>query len=122
MSIHDAVGSNGGPPSGQPITVAAVVAVAQAPPFINWKFGIRLPGRMLYLDVRIGSEQRSPKRLRLDGQVLLPVAAALYATAGIALCSLFGLLCFLYLLKSMAGINLFAGNSPLHPIYALFFE
>ena len=43
----------------------------------------------------------------------------LAALAGVAMMA-FGAICALYLAKSLAGINLMAVPSPLHPLYALF--
>ena len=107
--------------SGQPAVARAVPAPSDNA-LIDWKFGLRLLGRRLYVNLRIGRERRSPLRLEAEGQVRLPVVATAYLTVGSALFSLFGMVCFLYLLKSMAGIHLFRGTSPLHPLYALFFE
>ena len=92
------------------------------PAMIDWKFGIRLPGRAVYLNIRLDSERRDSMRLRADGQIKLPVTATIYTVTSLTLFCLFGMVCCLYLLKSVAGINLFTGTSPLHPIYGLFFE
>ena len=91
-------------------------------PVADWNFGIRVFGRAYYLTLRLGAERRSPRRLAAEGQVRVPLVATAYVTTGSVLFCIFGIFCFLYLLKSMAGINLFAGASPFHPIYALFFE
>ena len=91
-------------------------------PVADWNFGIRLFGRAYYVNLRIGAERRSPGRLAAEGQVRVPLVATAYVTTGSVLFCIFGVFCFLYLLKSMAGINLFSGASPFHPIYALFFE
>ena len=39
---------------------------------------------------------------------------ALMIAAG---CFTFGVVCILYLIKSLFGLNLMSGRSPLHPLY-----
>ena len=88
----------------------------------EWRFGIRWRGRLCYLNIRLGAEQRSQQRLRAEGLVRLPLAFMAYASAFTLLFGLFGVFCFLYLLKSMAGIDIIPGPSPLHPLYELFLD
>lgn len=88
----------------------------------EWRLGLALGRRSYYLHVRFGTERRSPERLEDEGQVPVPVAVTASLTTVLILFGLFGVFCFLYLLKSMAGIDMFSGESPLHPIYALIFE
>ena len=119
-------------PGANPMAIAPgpVAAVTEAvrsstparAPATEWRLGFALPACRYFVTIRLGAEQRSPNRLAADGQTQVPVAATAYVVAGSGLCLMFGLLCALYLLKSFAGINLFAGASPLHPLYALFFE
>ena len=47
--------------------------------------------------------------------------ATLYSTLAAAMLgfAIFGLFSFLYLVKSLAGIDIFPGDSPLHPLYRL---
>ena len=52
----------------------------------------------------------------------LPLAFMVYASAFTLLFGVFGVVCFLYLLKSMAGIDILPGPSPLHPLYELFLD
>lgn len=90
-----------------------------ATPIVDWRIGIRLPGRRYYLNIRIGRERRTLERLAGEGQVRMPVGAVAYGVAATAFFFAFGVLCFLYLLKSVAGIDLFAEHSPLHPLFEL---
>lgn len=91
-------------------------------PIADWRFGLRLFRERYYLNVCLGRERRSPARLQNEGQVRLPVIATAYLTVVSAFFWFFGIVCFVYLLKSLAGINIFAHTSALHPLYALFFE
>lgn len=93
----------------------------EATVIIDRRFGIRLPGRRYYLDIRIGRERRHSARLASEDQRPLPLATLAYCGFGSAFFALFGFLCFAYLLKSMAGINLFERDSVLHPIYTRLF-
>lgn len=88
----------------------------------EWRLGFKLGGHSYYLNVRLGAERRSPERLEVEGQVDVPVAATASVTTVSVLFGLFGIFCSLYLLKSIAGINLFSGESLFHPLYALVFE
>ena len=103
-------------PATEPVGHAALT------PVFDWRFGVRLFRTRYYLNVRLGRERRSSTRLEQEGQVRLPVTATAYLTVFSAFFWLFGIVCSVYLLKSLAGINLFAQTSPLHPIYAFFFE
>lgn len=78
---------------------------------------VPLLGRF-YIAVRLGRETRSAKRLAREGQTRasrLTAAAMALAVFG------FGMFCLIYLVKSYAGIDIFSGNSPFHPLYVLFF-
>ncbi len=88
----------------------------------EWRLGFKCGDRSYYFNVQFGMERRSPERLQVEGQVPVPVAATATLTTASVLFGLFGVFCFLYLLKSMAGINLFSGESLLHPLYALIFD
>lgn len=82
------------------------------------------PGQGVYVRLLIGRERRNPDRLKTEGQsrwsrVAAVQAAALFLLFGYAA---FGLACFLYLVKSAAGIDILAGSSPLHPLYASIFS
>lgn len=88
----------------------------------DWRLGFTVGRRSYYFHVRFGIERRSPERLEVDGQVPVPVATTASLTTALILFGVFGVFCFLYLLKSMAGINLFSSDSLLHPLYALVFE
>lgn len=92
------------------------------PPLLEWRLGLRMPGRRYYVNIRIGHERRTATRLLLEGQKRVPLATVFYCSAGAAFFLLFGIVCFVYLLKSMAGINLLGRESWLHPLYGLFFE
>ena len=78
---------------------------------------VPLLGRV-YLAVRVGREKRRPGRLAREGQTRTARLAG--AATGLAIFG-FGLFCLLYLLKSWCGIDLLSVNSPLHPLYVLFF-
>ena len=102
-------------------TPAALATEAEETAF-EWRFGIRWRGRLCYLNIRLGAEQRSPQRRVAEGLVRLPLAFMVYASAFTLLFGVFGVVCFLYLLKSMAGIDILPGPSPLHPLYELFLD
>ena len=92
-------------------------------PIADWRFGLRLFRGRYYLNVRFGRERRGFARLQEEGQVRLPVAATAYLSVFSAFFWFFGIVCFVYLLKSIAGINIFAhSTSPLHPLYIYVFE
>ena len=78
-------------------------------------------GRSYYLTVLAGRERRSHARLQVEGQHQVSRIAIFYgaATTMAAGSILVGLLCAIYLLESMSGINIFDGESPLHPLYIL---
>lgn len=86
------------------------------------RFGFRLFAQRYFVRLAFGTERRSGERLHAEGQVPVPVAPVAYGLVGSVFFFLFGVLCFVYLLKAMAGINLFKEASFLHPIYSLFFE
>ena len=75
------------------------------------------PGRGVYLALFLGNECRSRARLRREGQTR--TRRLLAALGGVAMMA-FGAACAIYLVKSLAGINLMTTFSPLHPLYALF--
>ena len=77
------------------------------------------PGRKVYLALFLGSERRNSKRLEREGQTR---ALRLLTALGGVFFLVFGAFCGLYLLKSLTGINLMSGQSPLHPLYALMIE
>jgi hypothetical protein len=94
-----------------------------------WRLGLELAGRPYYLHLRVGSERRSAEPRVTDGAPVVRVRRP-YVTAGLVLGTLLlivagtaaTIVLGLYLLKSLAGINLMAGASPLHPIYDLLFR
>ena len=69
----------------------------------------------------VGRERRNLARLTYEGQAHVTTISIFYAlvTAMLAGLLLFGIFCAVYLLKSLSGINLFEGESPLHPLYLL---
>ena len=78
-------------------------------------------GRRYYVTLLIGRERRNLSRLDSEGQSQVTRIAMLYSalTAMLVGLLLFGMFCAVYLLKSFSGINLFDGESPLHPLYML---
>lgn len=86
------------------------------------RLGMNVRQKRYFMVVRIGMERRDPVRLEAEGQVRVPASAVAYGTASTVFFLLFGISCALYLLKAMAGINIFSTASPLHPLYKLFFE
>lgn len=86
------------------------------------RLGMNVLARRYFMLVRIGEERRDPVRLEVEGQVRVPARAVAYGMASTVFFLLFGIICSLYLLKAMAGINFLSQVSPLHPLYALFFE
>ncbi len=91
-------------------------------PSREWRFGFNAGGSRFYLNVRLGIERRTLSRLTHDGQRHLPLGAIASTLAGGAFFVAFGLICFLYLVKSLLGIDLFAGNSPLHALFVALTE
>ena len=89
---------------------------------VEWNFGIWWRWQRCYINIRRGAERRNHERLLSDGHVQLPLTIMAYATGGTILFGLFGLVCFLYLLKSMSGLEFFPGASPLHPLYEFLFQ
>mgnify|MGYP001820607228 CR=1 FL=1 len=72
-----------------------------------------------YLRVLSGTEQRSPQRLDAEKQSGIAKISIFY---GIVLflffaSAIFGAAIFLYIVKSMLGINLFEAHSPFHRIF-----
>ena len=102
--------------------VAGVDLPTEDTPGGECRLGFKCGDRSYYLNMQFGMERRSKERLEVEGQVPVPVAATATLTTASVLFGLFGIFCFLYLLKSMAGINLFSGESPLHPLFALIFD
>ena len=80
-----------------------------------------LPARRYYVRLLVGRERRNLARLHGEGQSHVTRISIFYGvlTALLAGSMLFGMFCALYLLKSFSGINLFEGESPLHPLYIL---
>lgn len=89
-------------------------------PVFDKQFGIRLGGRSYYINLRIGSELRTPRRVEAEGQVPVSGVALVYCVLVSAAIMLFGMLCMLYLLKSGMGIDLWDADSPLHPLFEMF--
>lgn len=85
------------------------------------RFGVRLPGRRYFIDIRIGRERRAAERLADEGQARLPLATLISCGFGSLFLMVFGAACFAYLLKSLVGINLFDRDSVLHPLYVAVF-
>lgn len=86
----------------------------------NGHFGFTLFSRRYFLRLAMGEERRSDQRLDAEGQKQVPVLPVASGLAGTLIFSLFGVLCFLYLLKALTGVDLFEGTSVLHPLYELF--
>jgi hypothetical protein len=88
-------------------------------PAFNEQFGIRIGRKTYYVNLRIGTESRSPERLAGEGQVRVNGLAFLYCVVCTGAIMLFGTLCLIYLIKSGMGINLTDGDSILHPLFAV---
>ena len=74
-----------------------------------------------YVVLLAGRERRNASRLAAEGQTSLgrrTLLISLVLSVMLAL-AVFGALCLAYLVKSLAGIDLFPGPSPLHALYAL---
>lgn len=74
-----------------------------------------------YVVMLAGRERRNAARLAAEGQTSLSRRTVLISAALLVLlaAALFGALCALYLVKSLLGIDLFPGPSPLHALYVL---
>lgn len=94
----------------------------QSVPF-DLKVSLPTPIRPVFIRLIVGAERRSAKRLQQEGQTSKRRVSMAFAVIGwIALASSgFGFFCFAYLVKCAFGINVFSGQSPLHPLYALLF-
>jgi hypothetical protein len=77
--------------------------------------------KRVYLVIAAGKERRSAARLHAEGQTRLAKVALLQTVVAVVLvsCAAFGAFCLAYLFKCLLGINLFLGQSPLHPLYRL---
>ncbi len=78
--------------------------------------------KRVYVRLLFGSERRNDERLRREGQtafhrIALVQSAILLLVLGY---SAFGVLCSAYILKSLIGIDLIPGPSPLHALYQAF--
>lgn len=90
---------------------------------LDFRVSISLPfTNRFYLNLAAGPEKRNPGRLADEGLTSSSRLATFYGIIAFALLGycLFGMFCFLYLLKSALNIDVFAGQSPFHPLYALF--
>lgn len=119
VAMAELAGTNDNPDTDQPRPTAAsrahhIVDFCASMPFAR--------GQRYYVRLIVGPERRNTERLDQEGQTLLRRQAIVYSTllAAITSQALFGLLCTLYLLKSMLGINLFEQQSPLHGLYQIF--
>lgn len=74
-----------------------------------------------YVVLLAGRERRNATRLAAEGQTSLGRRTLLISIMlGTALAlAAFGALCLIYLAKSVAGVDLLPGPSPLHALYAL---
>ncbi len=88
-------------------------------PMFDEGFDFCLGGRKYYVNVRVGAELRCSDRLAEEGQVRVSGIAFLYLVICSGAIMLFGTLCLFYLLKSGLGINLFAEDSVLHPLFEM---
>ena len=89
---------------------------------VDYRVSVPLPfGKRYYVALLVGRERRNIERLQREGQSETMRIAVLFSvlTAISAGLLLFGMFCTVYLIKSYSGINLFDGESPLHPLYLL---
>ena len=80
------------------------------------KVSVPTPFGWYYLNIRFGQERRSVGRLIEEGQLSVRKVSLIYT---LALWAVFGFICLgvmvaIYLMKSVAGIDLFQGTSFLH--------
>ena len=107
----------------QMLAISRILEPAPASHARDFRVSLPLSSRSrAFIRVIVGRERRDAARLRLEGQLHLGrIALAQSAIVILMLAySLFGLVCFLYLMKSLLRINLIAGKSILHPLYDLF--
>ena len=79
---------------------------------------IRLAGRRYYLAFFFGHERRNVERLRDEGQLDRGEVSFIYIVLGI-LMLIFGIMfivLFVYMVKSLLGIDIMDGPSPLHAL------
>jgi hypothetical protein len=76
-------------------------------------------GQRYYVRLMSGSERRNARRLDGENQSGLNKISIFYGLALFLLfaSAVFGAAIFLYLVKSMLGINLFEAHSPLHRFF-----
>lgn len=76
-------------------------------------------GKGYYVRLLSGRERRNPRRLGEERQTGLAKISIFYGLVLFVFfaSAIFGAAVFLYLVKSMLGINLFETHSPLHQIF-----
>ena len=80
--------------------------------------------KRMYVRLLFGIERRNEQRIRLEGQTSLHRVAFVQSTIVMLFFgySAFGVLCSAYLLKSLLGVDLFDGPSPLHALFQAFIQ
>lgn len=97
-------------------------SLSRTPHLIDFRVSIpTLTGSRYYVTLLAGRERRNLSRLHGEGQTRVTRIAIFYSvlTAMLGGLLLFGMFCALYLLKSYSDINLFEGESALHPLFTL---
>jgi hypothetical protein len=90
----------------------------------DFKVSLPTPSRPVFLRLIVGTERRNTVRLEQEGQTANRSVAFTFAVIGwLAIASAgFGFFSMAYLVKCALRINLMAGPSPFHPLFALFFQ
>lgn len=80
--------------------------------------------KRMYVRLLFGMERRNDQRIRFEGQTEFHRIAFVQSTIVMLFLgySAFGVLCSAYILKSMLGINLLPGPSPLHALFQAFVQ
>lgn len=101
--------------------LARALKMPEAQHLVDFRASTRIFNKRHYVRLMVGEEKRNVDRLRQEKQISLVKTLMLIAVIGWALTTLTVVVggVILYLLKSLAGVDIFDGPSFLH---ALFFD
>ena len=99
-------------------TLIAAVKPVPTKHGVALRASFRGPEKRYYVALFIGEDNRSIERLKAEGQVdAIPVGITFFILLSvIAIYAVVPIIIALYMIKSMLGIDLFDGPSPLHTL------
>lgn len=100
----------------QKAAIHAAIANRSNSHIASLRTSIRLAGRRYYLALFFGHERRNVQRLRDEGQLDHAEVSFIFIVLGVLLL-IFGIMfvgLFVYMVKSILGIDIMDGPSPLH--------